>query len=184
MREIQGKAGGMKKWTEREIQFALTYSQRHSPFYIRSHICVTNVSWGAEFNHEIDLLSVSKARYGTETEIKASVSDLKRDLEKKHRHEDGRIRQLYFAAPSEMEGALLEYAPENAGLIVVERDAHTANSTIPYVCYAIRRPKINRHAVKFTEAEIRNLLRIGNMRFWSLMRHEFINSKNERAGEV
>ncbi|GMO51764.1 MAG: hypothetical protein Pg6C_16670 [Treponemataceae bacterium] len=173
----------MNKWTEKEIQFALTYSQRHSPFYIRSHICVTNVSWGADFNHELDLLSVSKAGYGTETEIKISVSDLKRDLEKTHCHKDNRIRQLFFAGPAEMKEALLEYAPENAGVITVERDIQQGYWTIPYYCYTIRKPKINQYAVKFTEKEIQKLLRLGNMRFWSLLRREFMHSKKKREGK-
>jgi hypothetical protein len=170
----------MKKWTEREIQFALTYSQRHSPFYIRSHICVANVSWGADFHHELDLLSVSKAGYGTEAEIKVSVSDLKRDLKKKHCHKDSRIRQLYFAGPLEMKEALLEFAPENAGVITVERGVSQGHWAIPYVCYTVRRPKINQYAEKFTEAEIQKLLRLGNMRFWTLLKHGILNAEDEK----
>jgi hypothetical protein len=58
------------------------------------------VSWGANFHHELDLLSVSKAGYGTET-----------------------------------------------------------------------------------DAEIQNPLRLGNTRFWSLLRHEILNAEDEREGD-
>ena len=79
--------------TADEVQYALTCSKL-SPFYIRSHIVVPNVSYGLGFNHELDLLSISTpAHIGTEIEIKVSVSDLKRDAKKKHPHKDHRIRQ-------------------------------------------------------------------------------------------
>jgi hypothetical protein len=173
----------MKKWTESEIQFALTYSKNYSPFYIRSHFVVTNVFWGAGFDHELDLLSVSKSGYGTEVEIKVSVSDLKRDADKKHGHTSSRIKDLYFAGPVEMQDAFLQYTPENAGVITVEKREGRLGSHIFYQCRIIRKPKSNIGAAKFTEKEIVNLLRLGNMRFWTLLGKEFYYSNKQNIQE-
>ena len=96
--EIHSK--GRNCMTAKEVQYALTYSQR-SPFYYRSHYVVPNVYWGLDFYHELDLLSISKSgRVGTEIEIKVSKSDLKRDQEKRHGHRDSRISQLFFCWPT------------------------------------------------------------------------------------
>ncbi len=151
--------------TEKEVLYALTYSQRRSPFYIRSHFVVPHVSWGLGFKHELDLLSISNSGYGVEVEIKVSKSDLKRDLEKKHGHYDPRIRQLYFAGPEELYDAFLEYVPEHAGIITISRGEYGVNP----ICDIRRNAKINKEAVKFTEKEINQLLRLGNMRYWRLL---------------
>ena len=48
----------------------------------RVNLVVPNVSWGF-FNHECDLISISKSGFATEYEIKVSKSDLKADKKKK-----------------------------------------------------------------------------------------------------
>jgi hypothetical protein len=153
--------------TADEVRHALTYSQS-SPFYIRSHYVVPEVGDGLGFNHRLDLLSIAmNSRIGTEIEIKVSKSDLKRDREKEHSHYDERIRQLYFAGPIELEEAFKEFAPPEAGIITV---FHKGNY---WQCVVRRRPKPRKSYKPFTEKEIFALLRLGNMRYWSLFAKQF-----------
>jgi len=160
--------------TAAEVQYALTYSQT-SPFYIRSHIVVPNVHWGLGFNHELDLLSISIPGFiGTEIEIKVSRGDIKRDLEKKHKHYDPRIRQLYFAGPYELSGDFYKYVPEEAGIIVVSNI-----SSGRYQCRIRRKSKVLKQWSKaFTDKEVFQLMRLGNMRYWSLFSKQFRNKIN------
>jgi hypothetical protein len=159
--------------TALEVQYALTYSEQ-SPFYIRSHLVFPNVFWGLGFHHELDLLSITMpAHFGTEIEIKVSKYDIKRDLEKRHRHKDSRIRQLYFAGPIELRDAFFEYVPQEAGIITVFRNKDTEDFNWRYQCVIRRKPKINADYRAFTRQEIDRLLRIGNMRYWSLLSRQF-----------
>jgi hypothetical protein len=160
--------------TAMEVQHALTYSER-SPFYIRSHLVVPNVGYGLGFNHELDLLSITMdRRVGTEIEIKVSRADIKRDLEKKHRHSDPRLRQLYFAGPNELREAFFEYAPAEAGIITVCFEGGRR-----WQCVTRRRAKPQKKWRPFTDREVERLLRLGNMRYWSLFSKRF---KNENGG--
>jgi hypothetical protein len=146
-----------------EVQYALTYSQR-SPFYIRSHLVFPNVFRGLGFNHELDLLSISPlSHFGTEIEIKVSKADVIRDLKKRHPHEDPRIRQFYFAGPVELQDAFFEYIPREAGIITV------FSGYQGYYCAITKKPGINKNCRPFTREEINRLLRLGNMRYWSLL---------------
>ena len=152
-----------------EVQYALTYSQ-NSPFYIRSHYVFPNVHWGLGFNHELDLLSISMPGFiGTEIEIKVSRGDVKRDLEKPHGHYDERIRHLYFAGPGNLEGDFHKYVPAEAGIITISE-----YSPGRYQCRIRRNAKVLKnwcHA--FTEKEVFQLMRLGNMRYWSLFSKQF-----------
>jgi len=161
--------------TADEVQYALTYSQ-DSPFYMRKYYVVPNVSWGLDFNHELDLLAISKCFSGTEIEIKVSKSDLKRDLQKGHGHRDPRIRQLYFAGPIELEEAFFEYVPKDAGIITVYRNPKAIH--LRYQCVIRRKAKANRSAKAFTDGEVFRLLRLGNMRYWSMF-HKNLKNKKE-----
>jgi hypothetical protein len=157
--------------TADEVQYALTYSQ-NSPFYIRSHIVVPNVHWGLGFNHELDLLSISNPAYiGTEIEIKVSRGDIKRDLEKEHRHYDDRIRQLYFAGPLELLDDFIKYVPEEFGIITVSK---LNADSLRYVVSIKRRAKpLKQWRAAFTNNEIFELMRLGNMRYWAQFHKHF-----------
>jgi len=170
--------------TAKEVQYALTYSQ-HSPFYIRSHYVLPNVHWGMGFNHELDLLSITKPAFiGTEIEIKVSKSDLKRDLLKKHQHKDPRIRQLYFAGPVELEEAFFEYVPKQAGIITVFKNTKTTWRSLTYQCTVRRNAKPEKYFTAFTQKEVFELLRLGNMRYWALFSKQFErNDKKEVLNE-
>jgi hypothetical protein len=119
---------------------------------------------GLGFNHELDLLSISPlSHFGTEIEIKVSKADVIRDLKKRHPHKDPRIRQFYFAGPVELQDAFFEYVPREAGIITVFCRYQR------YQCVVRRNPLINKTCRPFTREEIDRLLRLGNMRYWSLL---------------
>ena len=151
--------------TSKEVQYALTYSV-DSPFYFRSHIVIPNIRDPTiGFTHELDLLSISmETHIGTEIEIKASKSDIKRDLEKKHLHYDERVRQLYFAGSIELYDAFFEYVPVHAGIITVYKNQ----------CTIRRRAKTLKSFIRpFSENEVFKIMRLGAMRYWSLFGNQF-----------
>jgi len=164
--------------TADEVRHALTYSQS-SPFFIRTHYVVPEVWWGLGFDYRLDLLSITMdTKAGTEIEIKVSKCDLKKDINKEHHHNDYRIKQLYFAGPIELQEAFFEYAPPEAGIITVYYDER--KRLHPYQCTIRRRPKLRKTWHTFTDEEIFKLLRIGNMRYWSLFSKQF-KKKRDKA---
>ena len=84
------------------------------------------------FDHECDLLIITKAGCSYEIEIKVSKHDLIKDKEKRHTHSSNKINRLYFAMPSSLL-PYIEHVPEKAGVIEV-RDGK---------CFFIRDAKIN-----------------------------------------
>ena len=108
--------------------------------------------------HECDLLSLSRSGYATEVEIKVSVSDLRADQHKRHKHDDDRIRYLYFALPLRMENCAV-VVPERAGVILVSRFGR---------CVVRRRAKPNPDAHKWTDEDRLQLARLGTLRIWGL----------------
>ncbi len=127
----------------------------------RTHLIVPNVSWGLGL-HECDLLCLSKSGFATEIEIKASVSDLKRDGHKRHHHQSQKIKFLYFAMSDTMLGHECE-VPEGAGVIYVRESG---------VCLVQRRPTPNKLARKLSDAEIQHLGMLGTMRMWKMKAKE------------
>lgn len=99
--------------TEAIIQKAL--ARFYDP---RKNIIVPNVSWSF-FNHEVDLLVISKAGYGTEIEIKVSMADLKKDFSKK-KHTKVRpklLSRLFYCVPTAMVDAAKQIVPEQFGIM-------------------------------------------------------------------
>ena len=45
--------------------------------------------------HECDLLILTNHNYATEIEIKVSIADLKKDLDKRHGHRSNKIKNLW-----------------------------------------------------------------------------------------
>jgi len=130
----------------------------------REHIIVPNVSWGMSLNHECDLLIVRKSHEAVEVEIKTSISDLKADLLKPHRHKSMMIKELWFAVPEYIFAKAFDIIPEHAGIIAVRKRGDGW-------CIATRerspkRKKPNEYR-KLTDKEVINLGRLGCMRIWS-----------------
>lgn len=91
-------------------------------FGYRQNIIVPNISWGL-LSHEVDLLIVRKSGVAIEVEIKTSLSDLKADFTKKHKHIErlNRISYFYYAMPYSVYEKGKDLIPQNAGIIVCDR---------------------------------------------------------------
>ena len=123
---------------------------------VRNHLIVPNMFWGFGFRYELDLLVVTKSRYMWEVELKTSRADLKADQKKNHRHDDSRIRRLYFAMPESIYDPTL--VPEKAGVLLVKE----SNGRVEQ----IKSPKEMRGS-KLTDREYQKLLELMSMRVWS-----------------
>ena len=129
------------------------------------NLVVPNVTWGLGFQHELDICVITASGYIWETEIKVSLSDLKKDKEKFHGHRSHKIKRLYFAVPSYLEHHVAEHAPERAGIIIVRR-----NSAGRLFCHEVRKPTTNNTALKVSDKERYKLARLGAIRLWTLKR--------------
>jgi hypothetical protein len=132
----------------------------------RSNIIVPNISWSF-FNHECDLLRLSKAGYATEIEIKISKSDLIKDGSKRWGHRHPKIRYLYFAIPDYLE-SFIEYIPERSGIIIVD-----SSKKVNLRYHRTHKCRITRNPVcssdyQFSNEERVRLLELMAMRIWGL----------------
>ncbi len=127
------------------------------------NLIVPNVSWGM-FVHECDLLILTPAGYLTEVEIKVSKADLKKDKEKRHKHNSSKkIKYLYFAIPNYFKD-YEEHIPERAGIITVKPGHHSVYNG---GCEVIRKAEIqNKYQV--TEKDRYKLAWLGALRIWKL----------------
>ena len=122
--------------------------------------------WKEIVNHECDMLIVTKNQYLTEVEIKISLSDLKADFKKKHRHKDKNIKNFYYAFPAEMKEKAIELIPEEAGiLIAVKKHLHSGQEYRAIECY--RKPKINKEAKPINDIILSKIYRLGYLRYWN-----------------
>lgn len=133
-------------------------------FGTRINVIVPNVSWGL-LNHEADLVVLRKSGWAEEVEIKVSKSDLKRDLTKNrgrgHRSSD-LISKLWFAVPEAL--ATMPEIPAHAGIISVAFNELRKC----WIVQTVRGPKLNKRARKLSDKEVRQLLRLGMFRIWTL----------------
>lgn len=157
----------MKKLTTLEMEIAL--ANYLNP---RVNLIVPNVSWGF-FNHECDILAVSKSGYATEYEIKISKADLLKDKKKEHKHEDHRIKALYFAIPAYLQDCI-EHIPERAGIVIAEEyekrfhvnGIPVRKNTLKF--RLVRQATDSPNPYKFTDADKFQIARLGAMRIWGL----------------
>ena len=154
-----------------------------SPFYIRSHLVVPNVSWGF-LNHEADLLVMSKARLLTEVEIKRSWADFLADFKKGHDHSHPLIAKFYYAVPASIGQKVFEYLyegeynakwafsrsrldrctennPKGYGLIIYDLENNPKKCCITAYSSILNNTPI-------TESQEKELLRLLGMRVWRL----------------
>jgi hypothetical protein len=125
-------------------------------FNYRRCLIVPNISYGM-FNHECDLLVVTKAGYAWEVEIKTSRSDLRADAKKHHQHNSQKISRLYFAIPEKLRKDI-DLIPARAGVIVVRSR---------YACELLRVPE-RMHKYRFTPAEHFRVAELATLRIWGL----------------
>lgn len=146
--------------TAKHIEYSVA-----SLFGYRQNNIVPNVSWGAGL-HECDLLIILKSKWAVEVEIKISKSDMKADLKKKHNHKSIKIGELYYAMPKDIYEQCKDLIPEHAGIITVDEYNRASFA---------RCAKKNPDARKMTDEEISGILRLGNMRTWSMRKKQLQN---------
>lgn len=120
---------------------------------------------------ETDVLVVTNSGYATGFEIKVSKSDLKADF-KKRQHVQvnnlfenksgfekfyGKFKYFYYAVPPNLVDDCLDMLPDYFGIYCIE------NNKLKLV-----RPSKELFKHKWSESNIRNLLRLGTMRIYSL----------------
>ena len=140
----------------------------------RQNLTVPNISWSF-FNHECDLLSLSKSGYATEIEIKISKSDLKKDKEKWHNHYSQLIKNFYFAVPEELKEYAINNIPKEAGLLIVSKIENDINLKIygntdkfHYSVTKIKNCIPRKYAKKWVDKDRYKLARLGTMRIAGL----------------
>ena len=152
---------GQAKPDSRDFEIAVA-----EHFGIRQNVIVPNISWGLRgLNHECDLLLLRDSGFAEEIEIKVSASDIRRDLTKGGGRGHARsplIRKLWFAVPLAL--AESDSIPEYAGVLALVWDTRKRG----YVCVAVRAPAVNSAARKLSDAEKLQVLRLSNLRVWSL----------------
>lgn len=160
----------MKKITTLEMEVELSKFLNH-----RMNLVIPNVSWGM-FGHECDLIKLTPSGFCSEIEIKISLSDLKKDNEKKHNHIDSgapyevhtngnKIKYLYFAIPEYLEQHI-EHIPERAGILILrEKKNFYKEKYLKF--FQIRAPK-KQSNYRFSEKERIKLLSLMAMRIWRL----------------
>lgn len=141
-------------------------------FGIRSNTIVPRVSWGLNGEYEKDLVIVRKSGWAIEIEIKISKADVKKDLTKNHTHDSKLMKELYFAIPDTLyNDSVIDMIPEKAGIIVVKTTARSANtpenSIQGFRANIVRQAKQNKQSRKLLEEEIKQVMRLGNLRYWS-----------------
>ena len=140
--------------TSKEIEIVIA-----DYFGIRQNLSVPNVGWGIGI-YECDVLIVTKTGYAYEVEIKVSKSDLLRDFNKRHNHNDyqNRIRKQWFAIPQRLESAIA-HIPEKYGVLVISKTG---------IVSEIRGAPINASARKLEVIEQYHIARLGVLRMWAL----------------
>ena len=142
----------------------------------RQNLLVPNVSWGFFNWGEVDLLKVEKSGYLTEIEIKASLSDLKREWKKMRwspvYQEWFRksIRRYFIAMPEGLYEKGREIIPDwaGAGILTVPEVRETSGRFSRPHAHQQQKPRINKEAAKITCHDLAALGRLGTLRYWSL----------------
>jgi len=131
----------------------------------RKNIIVPNVcfNWGVM---ECDMLVVDDKNRVTEIEIKVSISDLKADFKKPHKHNHKNLSRLIYAFPIEMLERALPIIPSNCGIITVE-----SVNDLYFKASWYRQCRHDKSKQPLTDKEVINLTRLGCMRIWSLKAH-------------
>jgi len=111
---------------------------------------------------------LSKSGYATEVEIKITKADLIKDKEKTHGHENDLIKQLFFCVPEKLQEIALQHIPERAGLLVAVQEDRERGKWVglKLIKPASKNPK----ALKWTEKERMQLMRLGCLRIVGLKR--------------
>ena len=132
--------------------------------------------------HECDMFIVSKAGIATEVEIKISKSDLLKDFEKGHNHQDraGRITYFYYAMPETLYEKVKDLIPKEAGILTCERGSWEGASAY---MREKRKPEKRKNTRKLTPEEQLKIAWLGTMRIWSL-KEKIIKLQNDGSTKI
>ena len=142
-----------QQMTTQQVEIAIA---KH--FKPRVNLVVPNVSWGMGISYECDIVVLTKSGYAYEIEIKVSRGDLVKDGKKRHQHNDGRFRYLWFAVPMSLLKHI-EFIPARAGILGV-----TSKGRV----HVLANPVINQHAPRWSDWDRYKLARLGCLRIWPL----------------
>lgn len=141
-------------------------------FFLQSDLVTFRISGcSGIINHECDCLIINKNGYLVEYEIKISLSDLKKDLQKPHQHKDNRLRAVNFIVPCFLEKHAFEILPEHFGIWVC-RDLYTIERK--------RRAKINSNASPLTDKEKLKFFRLDGLKKGLLLNKIALNQMYEQ----
>lgn len=149
---------------ETMIQFSLFQELNR-----KGHVAIIpNVSW-SWLNWEADLISITKAHYMHEYEIKISLSDFKADFHKRKHHyfrnNYGTRKPNYFWYVSP-EKAVPICIPDYAGLIIMEPlSKHAIGHRLVTVKKAMKL-----HDKKISDNGINSMLRTLQFKYWNIMK--------------
>lgn len=134
-------------------------SRNSSPFSFTQHLVVNRTK--DLVGHEADMLVLSDSGYVTEIEIKISKSDFRADFKKRHHHESGYVKYLYYAVPEFIGEWAVQNLPEGAGLVIV--------SPMPRVMkpYIYKIAEARKNVRKITDKMRVDFMRLMAMRYWS-----------------
>ena len=166
----------MEKITTREMEYAI-----YTEYGLRSKLLTLRINYvPGIIKHECDVLIISKSNYLTEIEIKVSLADLKKDLEKWHKHSNNKIKYQYFAIPEYLKKHI-DLIPENFGIIIVDKieacSTFGRKTPLFHTHYRVREFKkapVNPLFCKFklSDEELLNLYRIHSYKFRNSLKRE------------
>lgn len=163
------------KLTGEEIQEAIV-----SNYGLENDTFIPNISWGYFKTHEAVLLSISKAGYLTEFEIKRSYSDFLADFKKTTTHFEGKVMQLYYVVPESIKEKCWKHIEEYNFPEPYDKEHNFGRPPVGLLVYdengivwtKIDAPKLSHYTVSYEKEyklfleEINTLLRLGCMKLW------------------
>ena len=154
-----------------QIQLALRNSDL---FDRRKCLIVPNVSWGM-LPYEADLLAITPSGKVTEIEIKRSLSDLKADFRKEHRHDAGCVSRFFYCVPEcladQAKAAILDHERAVRGESVTEKDcpallAFTEDGRVWNTGFGTA-GRAGDHRI--SDADLITAGRLASLRYWDLL---------------
>lgn len=151
-----------------QIQLALRNSDL---FDKRSSVIVPNISWGM-LPYEADLIGISKSGQVTEVEIKRSISDLRADYKKDHKHDAPCVTYFYYCVPESLveqsKKVILENEQKHCVVPITENDCpallyFTENGSIQHAGFG-KAKRFGYHQAD--DKDVMDAGRLASLRYW------------------
>ena len=168
----QNKSSLKTNLSVQQIQLAL-----HDSFLFdqRSSVIVPNISWGM-LPYEADLIGISKNGQVTEVEIKRSLSDLRADYKKGHRHDAPCVTYFYYCVPESLveqaKKVILENEQKRCVVPIGEKDCpallfYTEEGEIRQAGFGAAK-RFGYHQAD--DKDVKDAGRLVSLRYWDLAR--------------